>query len=156
MADKLFYLTVQDVLWINRQAVRRDTLFQYARLEEATFYQYAYGDSHELIPQAARFMKGLRKMAPFSEGNEATALVATLVFLRINGMVVTLRPDEAADWFLKMGEPTEALAAIARPDSHAHHEIKPDIREHIRNVMAQHAPAVERLTEKGSLEIANR
>ena len=26
--------------------------FNYARLEEATFYQYAYGESSNLIPQA--------------------------------------------------------------------------------------------------------
>lgn len=146
MADKLFYLTVQDVLWINRQAIKRDTGFQYAKLEEATFYQYAYGDSHELIPQAARFLKGFQRMAPFSEGNDATALVATLVFLRINGMLLSLRADRAADWYLEIDNAIQAIADIAQPDSHPHYEIKPDVREHIVVVMAQHAPAIEHLT----------
>ncbi|RYG35284.1 hypothetical protein EON81_13160 [bacterium] len=147
MADKLFYLTVQDVLWINRQIIRRDTTFQFAKLEEATYYQYAYGDSHELLAQAARFIKGFMKMAPLGEGNEATAFVATMAFLSINGHTTTLRGEEAADWFRNLQDPRPALESVARSNSHGeHHEVKPNVREHISNVLVRYAPAIGKLS----------
>lgn len=51
MACTLHYLTVQDVLWINLQATRKVQHFNYAKLEEATYCQYAYGESNTLLPK---------------------------------------------------------------------------------------------------------
>ena len=41
----LHYLTIQDILWINLQVTKKVQHFNYARLEEGTFYQYGYGRS---------------------------------------------------------------------------------------------------------------
>lgn len=53
------YLTVQDMLWISLQVVGRPQKFQYAKLEEATFTQYIYGESQAPIEHAIRFFDRL-------------------------------------------------------------------------------------------------
>src|SRR5688572_17256500 len=95
----LHYLTVQDVLWINLQVAKKVRHFNYARLEEATFYQYAYGESVGPEPQALRFLTGFVKMRPFESDNEATAFVACDAFLRINGKMLSLKDADALKWF---------------------------------------------------------
>jgi len=82
----IHYLTVQDLLWINHRVTGKVNEFRYDLLEEATFYQYAYGQSTDLAAQAQRFFEGFPKKSPFSEGNEQTAVVGALAFLRANGM----------------------------------------------------------------------
>lgn len=126
----LHYLTVQDILWLNLQLMKKVEDFRYADLEEATYYQYGYGASTNLLPQAARFLTGFAKVKPFAAGNDATALIACLAFLKING--VDLAIEDAATWFhqIKSGE-HEALDAIekAAKESHDdHHGLTPDIR----------------------------
>ena len=71
----LQYLTVQDILWINLQVTKKVQHFNYARLEEATFYQYAYGDSNTLLPQAARFVRAAQK-APSADLNLCNSSLA--------------------------------------------------------------------------------
>src|SRR5581483_12126113 len=71
------YLTVQDVLWINQELTKKECEFKYAQLEEATYYQYGYGKSRDVLKQAGTFLQGFLKMRPFSEGSPQTALIAT-------------------------------------------------------------------------------
>jgi len=85
MASSLKYLTVQDILWVNFQLTRKSSPFDYAKLEEAVYYQYSYGDSDELVIQAARFLSGFSKQSPFEGANDPTAFVGTMTFLRVNG-----------------------------------------------------------------------
>src|SRR5688500_6656775 len=96
MAGSLRYLTVQDILWINVQVTRKVNRYDYARLEEATFYQYAYGDSEELVKQAQRFLRGFVKQKPFEAGNEPTAFVACMAFLQMNGSGIGLSDEDAS------------------------------------------------------------
>lgn len=95
--QRLRTLTVQDVLWINLQVTGRVNHYSNARLEEATYYQYAYGDSQGVEPQASRLLAGFVRMHPFEAGNEATALAATTAFLRLNGKALTIATDAAPD-----------------------------------------------------------
>ena len=106
------YLTIQDILWINQEITRKAEKFDFARLEEAVFYQYALGDNKGLAAQATRLLSGFLRMKPFDEGNEATALVACAAFVRLNGRALKLSPGDASA-FLAM-----ARGASFSLDSH--------------------------------------
>ena len=123
MAAKLHYLTVQDMLSINLQVTKKVNSYQYATLEEATYYQYAYGDSDELLDQAARFLTGFMKKSPMSAGNEATAFVGCIAFLMLNGTSLAVDDAGALQMFRRAqsGSAKEALASAAHTDEH-HHE----------------------------------
>lgn len=94
----LNYLTVQDMLFLNLQLTKSPQPFEYARLEEAVFYQYAPGQSDNVVKQGARFLTGFAKMAPFSAGNLACAFVGLVAFLEANGKKLALTDDEAVGW----------------------------------------------------------
>jgi prophage maintenance system killer protein len=154
-ATKLNYLTVQDMIWINLQVTQHVNPFDYAYLEEATFYQYGYGSSTELCDQAGRFLAGFASKAPFSEGDEATAFIGFLGFLSINGRRCTLNDSDALAWLRSHAKPSAAdIEAITEATGHGpifektgeHGE--PDIRatlgdalERYRETVAQLVPA---------------
>ena len=96
--SQLHYLTIQDVLWVHLQVTNKVEPYDYARLEEAVFYQYAYGDSTGLLPQASRFLSGFIRMHPFEAANDATAFISCAAFLRLNGKVLTVDRAGAAAW----------------------------------------------------------
>jgi len=138
MASNLHYLTVQDILWINLQVTEKVHHFSYAKLEEATYYQYAYGESSSVVPQAARFLTGFPKMHPFEEGNEATVFIACLTFLILNGMRIELKDGQATEWFesiqSKQVDAQSAIRSIAKPcpDHHA----EPNIRKTVKDLLS--------------------
>jgi death-on-curing protein len=144
MATSLHYLTVQDILWINLQVTKKVHHFNYARLEEATYYQYAYGESNTLLPQAARFLQGFLKLHPFESGNEATIFVAALAFLRVNGYVLDVPSEDGADWFGKIAaraaNAREELEAHAKHAEGDHHHM--DVRTAIDAVLDQYSCAL--------------
>src|SRR5260221_1581353 len=125
----MHYLTIQDVVWITLQVTKKVNTFDYARLEEAAFYQYAYGESNTLLRQAARFITGSIKMRPFTAGNEATALVSGLAFLEINGYKLTADPDQIMCWFERARKECndQMISEIAAVDEHRHHALVPQI-----------------------------
>lgn len=92
----LHTLTIQDVLWLNLQVSNKVQPYDYAKLEEAVFYQFAYGDSTGLLPQAARFITGFMRMAPFESDNDATAFLACVAFLRLNGKALDVASGDVA------------------------------------------------------------
>lgn len=96
--SQLHTLTVQDVLWINLQVTNKVQHYQFAKLEEAVFYQYAYGSSTGLVPQTNRFVSGFLRMHPFDAGNEGTAFVAAAAFLLLNGKELGVKIGDAAAW----------------------------------------------------------
>lgn len=135
----LHYLTVQDILWINLQVTKRVNHFGYARLEEATFYQYAYGESNSLLPQAARFLTGFLRMHPFDVGNEATAFVSCAAFLQMNGLTLSLSDGDAATWFSDVQAKKLAgsglLTDVTAPDPDYHPTVKPEVRPAVLAVL---------------------
>lgn len=126
--SRLHTLTLQDVLWIHFQIARKVVPYDFAKLEEATFYQFAYGDSTGLVAQAGRFAKGFHAMAPFASDNEATGFVALVAYLSLNGW----RPKfdaagaSAAYAHLVREGSSEAIEAHFEPDpdSGGHAEVR--------------------------------
>lgn len=132
------YLTVQDMLWLNLQATGAVNPFDFMKLEEGTYYQYAYGGVSDLMAQAARFLTGFRRNAPFAEGNERTALLGALTFLSMNGYELgALGEAEQAALDGAGDEATAAAAmqAVARPKPEFHAELAPDVHAHAEAVL---------------------
>ncbi|HEY0868745.1 MAG TPA: hypothetical protein VGE01_15285 [Fimbriimonas sp.] len=151
----LEYLTVQDVLWINFQVTKSVHRFNYARLEEATYYQYAYGESNSLIPQAGRLLSGFLKLSPMEAGNEPTAFVAVLAFLVLNGRRLDLSDDQALDWFSGIREgrtkATEAISAVAKEAGHDHHHVRADVRKATVSILNGYPKTIAALANANSL-----
>lgn len=126
----LHYLTLQDMIWINLQVAKKTEPFDYASLEEATFHQYAYGDSLSLLSQAARFVVRFAGAKPFASGNEETALIACLAFLAINGQEIGADRDQVWAWFGKIerGEGAGEFADLALRDGPISHAPVADVR----------------------------
>ncbi|HMS55850.1 MAG TPA: hypothetical protein PKA27_10650 [Fimbriimonadaceae bacterium] len=122
---EIIYLTVQDMLWINLQVTRKVNSFEFMPLEQGTFYQYAYGSAQGVIPQAIRFYEGFLKNAPFAEGNETTAKVGFLSFLRLNGYAF-----QASDPF-----DAKRIAESATLDEGEHHSTHPETQTVIASVL---------------------
>ena len=134
--DSLQYLTVQDLLWINLQVTGAVQRYDFAKLEEGTFTQYAYGESVNLLPQAASFLKGFAQCAPFERGNQATAWVAFVAFLAINGRHLKLSDAEAPTWLTALKaspNPAQEIESVTESKDH-HGEI--DVREQILQALA--------------------
>ena len=127
------YLTVQDILWINLQVTKKVHHFNHAKLLEATSYQYAYGASNSLVPQTARFLSGFLRMRPLDVGNEATAFVAALAFLRANGQDVNLKDESGSEWYMKAVQgrdsaKQEVEKSISPLGDHHHEDVRTAIR----------------------------
>lgn len=149
---KLHTLTVPDMLWINLQVTKDTQQYNYARLEEAVFCQYGYGDSHEVLAQAGQFLTGFRRLRPFTHGNAACAFIGTLVFLEINGYSVELDEDAAGDWANAIwASPGTAVAEItARAHKHEgddHAEI-PDGRLFAGDLLAKYRGVIATLNQE--------
>ncbi|MBA3725366.1 MAG: hypothetical protein H0W86_02680 [Armatimonadetes bacterium] len=146
----IHYLTIQDVLWINHEVTKQVNQYKFAQLEEATFYQYGYGKSEDVLSQAGGFLEGFIKLRPFTSGNRATAFVSALSFLKINGYDVNLDPEAAAEWALKVANrEKKGVAAIKEiTDKDAGPvELKPAIRTEVHNIMERYEDAVVMLSD---------
>ncbi|HJP82353.1 MAG TPA: hypothetical protein VJ835_02515 [Fimbriimonadaceae bacterium] len=141
----LKYLTVQDVHWVNLHVTGSPQDFNYADLEEVTFYQYGYGGSTDLLAQAARFVSGFLKKRPFESGNEGTAFISVLAFLRANGYEPAF--ESSFDWFknLENGtyEPGEAISHHFRKMVDHHGLV--EIRSAIEVALAEEAASLAQL-----------
>lgn len=115
--DRLEYLTVPDIVWINLLVTEQEQRFNYARLEEAAFNQYAYGSAGDVAVQGVRFLNEFIALAPFEAGNEATAFVAFVAFLKMNGHDLGLIEDGASSWSAERGV-AELEALIASDPEH--------------------------------------
>ena len=140
--EALQYLTVQDILWLNLQVTKQTNAFDFAMLEEATFYQYGYGGSKDVMAQASRFLNGFIAKNPFGgKGDAATAFLGCAAFLRVNGYELNVPAGEAKAWLeriaLKQVDSTQAIGQLAQPS--AHHE--PSIEACLRAVADEYAAA---------------
>lgn len=154
VGKSLLYLTVQDIIWINQTLTKKVHAFDYEALEQASYYQFAYGSSDSLVPQAGRFLSGFAKNQPFTAGNEATCFVAAIAFLLVNGIKVDLQDGDAIEWYeaaaagKTKGE--DAVAQIASPDEHAHLEHAPNVRASVAEVLARFPKTLEALSTSHS------
>lgn len=141
------YLTLQDLIWINTEIVGRPQPYSYERLEEATYYQYSYRRSRDVLLNCARFLWGYLKYRPFAQGNYATALIATLTLLHINGYDAFLAPEQAADWLLQIAQrqkhPLDAIRQIAHPTHPGKQPIP--LRDHVHHLLEHYEHAIHEL-----------
>jgi prophage maintenance system killer protein len=143
------YLTVQDILWINLQVTKKVQRFNYAKLEEASFFQYAYGSSNNLPAQASRFLSGFARLKPIAAGNEATAFIGAIAFLSMNGIRLAKTDEEAAGWvrdaMAGKGNAADEIRAHLVEDHGQHHSGAPDVRTAVSEVMALYPSTIEGL-----------
>ncbi|HZH98343.1 MAG TPA: hypothetical protein VEX38_05180 [Fimbriimonadaceae bacterium] len=137
--ETLHYLTVQDLLWINLQVTKRTNKFDFAKLEEASYYQYGYGRSLDILKQAGRFLAGFSKKRPFESGNVETAFVACLSFLLMNGYTLRLPPAEALSWMSRVTSGAinaeEAIPSLAEEHHDHHTAVLPNVQETVQEVL---------------------
>ena len=147
---KLFTLTVPDVLWINLQVTGAPQKFNYATLEEATFYQYKNGANFDFAGQAARFLTGFYHLAPFADGNEATAFIGCVAFLEMNGHTLDLTDKDAAAWVKNVWqEPGTARTVIETKlvQSEFHGELGvPDTNEIVEGAIGRYPKSIASLS----------
>ena len=112
------YLTTDEVLEINakvmggRHVLRDRGLLEsaVARPQASAFGADAYPD---LAAKAAAMLHSLVLNHPFVDGNKRTAVLATLVFLDLNGYVVQWDQRAALDFMLRLAQhPIELDDAI--------------------------------------------
>jgi prophage maintenance system killer protein len=146
----LHYLTIQDVLWINHEIAKTVNEYKFAQLEEATFGQYGYGKSEDVLAQAGAFLEGFIRLRPFSSHNRATAFISALTFLQINGRDIQLDPETAADWALEVAKRQvrgeDAVKSAVGPGS-SPVAVKPAIRTDVHDLMERYEQAVQALTD---------
>lgn len=144
----LHYLTVQDMLWIHHQITKKVAPFHYAHLEEGTYYQYGYGSSTSLFPQAGRFLTGFPKMAPFAGANGASAFVGTVAFLALNGAHLQVSDAEASAWLGSLGTDAKAVGAALEAKckvEEGHHDHLPVVRDAIVSALERYPKTIEAL-----------
>ena len=103
------YLTAEEVLEINAEVMggshvlreRRLLESAVARPQASAFGTDAYPD---LVTKAAALLHSLVLNHPFIDGNKRTAVLATLVFLDLNGYVVRWDQREALDFMLRLAQ----------------------------------------------------
>ncbi len=123
MVATLEYLTVQDIIWLNTQICGGPQPFRYDALEEASFLQYGYGSSSDLLLQASKLGKRFAGHKAFDRANEATAFAALAAFLLLNGRALTAADADAASWFRNTALDSETLtAATTHHDRHGSHQ----------------------------------
>lgn len=127
------YLSVEEVIVINeeitgQQAVREIGLLESAVIRPMTtvFGQDAYTSIYE---KAAALLHSLSHNHPFVDGNKRTATIATLLFLKRNGLQRAWSEGEALAFILDVAQGRFTILEIAAwlekhtsPISHNHSE----------------------------------
>jgi len=148
-ASRWRYLTVQDLIWINTVITGMPQRYNYDRLEEATYYQYSYRQSMDVLLQAARFLWGYLTYRPFAKGNLGTGLIGVLTFLEINGYEVHLPPERAAEWLLSVAQrrkhPLSAIRQIVTLSSPSRKSVP--VREVAYHLMERYEMALHYLED---------
>ena len=103
------YLTVEEVLEINAEVMGgRHVLRDRGLLESAVARPQASAlgtDAYpDLVTKAAALLHSLVLNHPFVDGNKRTAVLATLVFLDLNGYVIRWDQDRALDFVLRLAQ----------------------------------------------------
>jgi death on curing protein len=117
----VIYLDLEDIAHIAERAlghppqVRDWGLLESAaaRPRATAFGEDAYGDLHA---KAAALLHSLARNHPLVDGNKRLALAATLAFLGVNGVRLTLTNDEAYDLIVSVasGELDDVTSIAAK------------------------------------------
>jgi prophage maintenance system killer protein len=143
----MHYLTVQDVLWIHLQIAKKKGTFSFAKLEEATSYQYAYGKSHDVTAQAARFFPGFVKMSPFGNADQAVAFVSGLTFLELNGLTLKPSVKDPAKWFGLLSDSATSLDNVLEGTEPSHGDHHASCREVAKAIISKYEKSIAKLLE---------
>ena len=111
------YLTVGEVLEVNalvmggRHLLRDMGLLEsaVARPQASAFGADAYPD---LVSKAAALLHSLVLNHAFVDGNKRTAVLATVVFLDLNGCVVIWDQGDALDFILRLADHQVGLSEV--------------------------------------------
>ncbi len=125
---------------------KKQNLFNMVTLEEAVYYQYGYGQSRDIIAQAAKYIVGFNEKKPFAGENDTTAFIGLITFLKINGYSVNLDAQSAASWIKTLGRSNEMAATkiteIASLQEHFH---AISIEEATKSVLSQYGQVLVEL-----------
>lgn len=149
----MHYLTVQDMLWIHLQVTKRTAQFKFDALEEATYYQYGYGSSNEIIKQAARFATGFAKKAPLGDADSVCAFIGALAFLELNGMHLNLTDECGLSFAARCasGAAEAEISQVANVSADHAHSHDPDIRGIVSNIIRRFPKTISGLVDQPSV-----
>ena len=111
------YLTLEDVLDLHRELIRRWGGTQGIRdpgLLEAALYRPQTGYYPSLVDEASALWESLSQNHAFLDGNKRIAFAATFVFLRINGLRITADNAVAEEFILGLYERREVRFDLLR------------------------------------------
>ncbi|MDE2127159.1 MAG: hypothetical protein KGJ62_11260 [Armatimonadetes bacterium] len=91
--QQIVYLTTHDITWINTTVTGRPNHFDWVKLEAAMAAQYQYGETRDIVDQAAGLLNALLLQPPWRVGRRRTALIAITTFLTANGVQWTATPE---------------------------------------------------------------
>ncbi len=141
----MHYLTVQDIIWIHLQITNKQGKFSFDKLEEAASYQYAYGKSHDVVSQAARFFRGFSILNPFESGNSAVGFVSGIVFLELNGLSFNPKEKDLAQWHMRAIDSSTSKTAIESGTEAAHEGHQMSAREVTKLVLERYEITIPKL-----------
>ena len=143
---KLHTLTVPDMLWINLRVTGSPQDYNFATLEEGTFYQYKTGQNSDLSGQSARFLTGFTKLEPFATGNTSTAFVGFVTFLSLNGKDLNLDDQGAKGWLKELiTNPKTASEMVSQAITESHHHAT-DSRNIIDSIFERYPETIASLS----------
>jgi len=103
--NKVLFLTLDEVLEMHKILIKRyggATGVRDLGLLESALYRPTTGYYRDLIEMAAAMFESLINNHPFVDGNKRVAFFSTDVFLRINGFKLSVLPDEAYSFLMKL------------------------------------------------------
>lgn len=92
----IHFLSLADVLHIHRDLIERYGGSHGVRdmgALEAAIHRPQSGYYGDVLAQAAAMWESLSQNHPFIDGNKRVGFAATYAFLRVNGWVITAKPD---------------------------------------------------------------
>jgi death-on-curing protein len=128
----MFYFTVSEVMGINEAALaqegRQSLLVDEGKLESALArpQMAAHYEGATLARQAALLVAGIALAHAFLDGNKRTALLASALFLDLNGYRLDRKPLEFAEAVLAfVNHPDSQEAATARLEAWMQARLRP-------------------------------
>lgn len=97
------YIRIEDILDIHSDQIERYDGSHGIRdpgLLEAALFRPQTGYYASLLDEAAALWESLSQNHPFIDGNKRAAFAATFVFLRINGLEIVARDEDAQTFIL--------------------------------------------------------
>lgn len=110
-SERVLFLTLEEVLAIHEALVDRFGGIRGLRdpgLLESALYRPQTGYYADLAEMSAALMESLLMNHPFIDGNKRVAFFGTDVFLRLNGWKLSVDPEEAHGFLIRLLEDRRA------------------------------------------------